>query len=433
MIVPNFARDIIRLAWLVLAVMILYTCEQAHAQIGSDAVPQQRIIPDRELLERELEESRIRLGAFRVQPLFTLRSLGYDSNVFSSFGGEETGDWTATLAGGARAIVPAGRKVFIRGHGLAEYAWFEEQELQRNLGWDGGASVLGLFNRMSAEVSGRTSETVGSLSSELDLPVVRNVTSFSARSELHVLPRTSFFAEVEARDYENSLRVDDEEAFPDIQLLDRVDSGWRVGARYDWSKTVNLSIATEFTETDFDRDDRQFDNESTALLAGIRIARSRYFLNVSGGYREVELTASPVDYSTLTGSYFALRSFGRRVEGEASGRRNIAYGLFENNPFFVETRNGVAGAVRLGRRTRVRAFVEAGNNDYPVAVSSGGPEFEGRFDRVRTAGGSLSILVFRTAELTIQVSETEFESNIEGFDRSVFRVTSGITFRGDVF
>ncbi|HUF16507.1 MAG TPA: hypothetical protein VMS12_00530 [Thermoanaerobaculia bacterium] len=430
---PAGSLDIIRLAVLLLVAGLSSPLVPLHAQIGSDAVPQQRIISERELLESQLEHSRIRLGSVRVQPLFALRSLGYDSNVFSSFDGEETGDWTATVAAGARAIVPAGRKVFIRGDGVAEYAWYEEQTLQRNLGWDAGASVLGLFNRMSAEVSGRTSETVGAVNSELDLPVVRNISSVIGRTELHMLPRTSFFAEAEARDHENSLRVEDPDSFPEVELLDRADAGWRVGARYAWSNSVDVSVASEWTRTRFDREERELDNEGVAFLAGIRISRPLYFLNVSGGYRSIELIASPVDYSTLTGSYFASRNFARRIDAEAFGRRNISYGLFADTPFFVETRNGVASAVRMGRRTRVRAFVEAGNNDYPAGVSTGGPESAGRFDRVRTVGGSLSVLLFRSAELTIQVSDTDFNSNIEGFDRSVFRVTSGITFRGDRF
>lgn len=415
------------------ALAIVMSALPLSAQIGSDSVPQERIVPERELLERQLRESRTRLGPLRIQPIFNIRSLGYDSNVFSSFDEGETGDWTAVVSGGARVIAPVGRKVFLRGDGAAEYAWFHEQDLQRNLGWDSGASVLGLFNMMSAELSARSSETVGSLSSELDLPVIRQVATFQGRTEFHLLPRTSFFAEAESRDHDNELRTRDDFDLPDVELLDRRDSGWRAGARYEYSETVSLSLAAELTETEFDQRDRGLDNETTAFLAGARIARPLYFINVSGGYRKVELTSRPVDYSTVTGSYFASRSLGRRTAVEIFGRRNIAYGLFENNPFFLETRNGAAGSVGLGRRLRIRAFAEGGNNDYPVAVSAGGPAELGRFDRVRTLGGSLSLLVFRNAELIVQLSETEFDSNLEGFDRSVFRITSGITFRGDFF
>ena len=425
---------IIRLVSLVLAgVALLATPVPLSAQIGSDSVPQERIVPERELLERQLRESRIRLGSLRVQPIFNLRSLGYDSNVFSSFDEEETGDWTAVVSGGARVIAPVGRKVFVRGDGAAEYAWFREQDLQRNLGWDTGASVLGLFNKLSVEASARSSETVGSLSSELDLPVIRQVVGFYGKTEFHLLPRTSFFAEAESRDHDNELRTRENTEFPDVELLDRTDSGWRAGARYAYSETVSLSVAAEVTETDFDQRERGLDNETTAFLAGARVSRPLYFINVSGGYRTVELTSAPVDYSTITGSYFASRSLGRRTAVEVFGRRNIAYGLFANRPFFLETRNGVAASVGIGRRTRIRGFAEGGNNDYPVAVSAGGPDEFGRFDRVRTLGGSVSILVFRNAELVVQLSETDFDSDLEGFDRSVFRITSGITFRGDLF
>jgi hypothetical protein len=259
------------------------------------------------------------------------------------------------------------------------------------------------------------------------------VDALQARGELHLLPRTSFFAEGELRSHDNEFRVRDEGNFPDVDLLDRTDRGGRIGARYAYSETINISLAAESTETEFDQRDRGLDNESQALLAGVRVARPLYFINVSGGYRTVELTSSPVEYSTVTGSYYASRSLGRRTTVEAFGRRNIAYGLFANNPFYLETRNGLAGGLSLGRRTRLRAFAEGGNNDYPVAVSSSEPGADGRFDEVRTLGGSISVLLFRNAELSVQLSDTEYDSNIPGFDRSVFRITSGITFRGDVF
>ena len=132
-------------------------------------------------------------------------------------------------------------------------------------------------------------------------------------------------------------------------------------------------------------------------------------------------------YSTNTGSYFVSYSLVAPFEIQVNGHKRVVYGLFAENPYFFENRNGASLIYRLGDRIAIRGFGDVGDNEYPRGLA-GGPI--PRVDDVVTVGGGFAIRLYRTAALTIVVSQSEFDSNIDQFDRSVVRVQSGISFGG---
>ena len=79
---------------------------------------------------------------------------------------------------------------------------------------------------------------------------------------------------------------------------------------------------------------------------------------------------------------------------------------------------------KLGRRSSLRAFAEAGRNDYTVAIP-GTPE---RQDDTLAVGASLDFLLGRELAWSLRAHRTELDSNLAGQDRTVTSFGAGITF-----
>jgi hypothetical protein len=403
------------------------------AQLAEDRVPQERIIPLRDQVKAELENYPHRLGPFRLFPQFQLRNLGYNNNVFGTED-NEVGDWTATVAAGTRYLMPFGRKVFLRGDLMPEYTYYQELEDNRTFGGTYSASLLGLFNEMSVEVGADRNDRVQIVTSESETParVIRD--GAVAKVDVDVLPRISLFGSFIEREYEYDANTGDD--IPLYDELERTDDALRAGIRYNVASFFSVSAAAEVTSSEFVVDPFERDNESNAVLLGVHYDRPRMFVNLSVGQREGEAknaASTFPSYEETTGSWFASYKLGAPIELEGFGHRGITYGLFTSNPYFLETRNGAGIRFRAGERAIVRPYAEFGSNDYPTPVLFGGYEQIVRSDDVTTYGATMFFRLWRNAALEVNAAQTEYDSNIPGYGRSVLRVSTGLTFRRDLF
>lgn len=406
------------------------------AQLASDEVPHERTLPAREQIQRDLQESRFHLGPFRILPRLVIRDSGYDSNIFGS-SENPVSDWTADVGLGARAILPAGRKIYFVAEAVPEYIWYARYSQRRTFGGLYRGSLLGFFNRMSVEVAGYDSKFPVILNSETETRVLQNLQDGSVRLEIDVTRTLSVFAsgEVEHARFSLGGQQPPQSVSLDVERLDRTDTASRAGIRYKVTPHFNVTLAAEGTRTNFVLDPGARDNKSRAYLLGIHYDRPRFFVNLSGGYRKGGLcrcTGLFPSYETATGSYFVSIIPARSLEVQLYGHRDVPYSLFQQNPYYVETRNGGGPSVHIGRRVTLRAFGEYGTNAYavPVEVESRPPVL--RRDTATTYGGGLSISLFRNGVLTGLVSHTRYESNLPQFNRSVFRFTTGFSLEGEI-
>lgn len=409
-------------------VVLLFSAHGALGQLTTDVVPQGRLIPKEQQIQRDLETARYRLGPFRLQPLLTLRDIGYSSNVFGT-PEDPISDWSATVSTGVKWTLPFGPKMYFRGEAAPEYTWFNELAERRFLGGTYSASALALFNRLSIEANAETSKELSLLNSETEAPAIRRLTDLSLDAEVDVLRRLSVFGRGQTQ--RHRYRREEVSRFPDLTRLpelDRDDSVFRAGVRYRFSTALNISMASETSRSEFTLDPSR-DNESKALLLGVHYERPRMYLNLTGGKRDGEPIRNSDfrPYSTTTGSYYFAYTLVAPLEVRLQGQRRVRYGLFESNPYFFETRNGVAVLSGVGRRLALRAFADVGENEYPTTAAAG----RFRTDKVLTYGGGFIVRTFRNMALTVIVSQTEYDSNFDNFDRSVIRVQSGLTLRGD--
>lgn len=403
----------------------------ALGQLTTDMVPRGRVVPVREELRQQIEQSKYHWGAVRVQPLLSLRNAGFQKNVLGSSEGAEVDDWQATIGGGARLIVPAGRKIFLRAHLLPEYNWYRTLEERRSFGGDYRASALALFNRMSVEVTAGRLMSVMPATSEDERPVPTTRDDLQVGTEIDVLRRVAVFAtfvsqrprfDVEGLGTRDSV----------VKQLERDDSAARIGIRYRVRPHFSVGAAVERTATAFVNDTGR-DNRTRAAMLTVQYDLPRTFLNAAISRRRGEPegggTFKPL--STTTGSYSISRRLTAPILVEFFGRRNLTYSVFESNAYFIENVNGLSASAQVARRVAIQASGDLGRNEYPVEIGVGAGRVTRR-DQRRSAAVGLAFQLTENAFLTIIGSSTHYDSNIAGFDRNLARVSTSLRFSGDL-
>jgi hypothetical protein len=418
----------------VAAAACLTIAAPAFAQLVTDTVPRQRTIPVQQEVEQAMAEAPWHFGAIRLQPKIGVSNFGYVDNVLGTSEEEAVDDYTATVRAGVNAYLPFGAKGAIKSSILPEYTWYQDLDYRRHFGGYYDVSAYGFFNRMTLEATAFTADTQTIVSSERETQAVLDADGFTGKVELEIFRRLSIFGGADVRNfaYEDPEELDDPEL--EFSRLDRRDSAVRAGVRYRWSSFLDVSVLSETTETEFDVTPLERDNESEAVLVGLHYDRPKFFVNLTGGTRDGKpLNGSSFpEYSETTGSWFAEYRLTAPIDVQGFGSRDVVYGLSSGNPYFLEDRIGAAIRFQLGRLLSVRVGTESGENDYPLPVMSSGALID-RVDDVSTQSASLSIPLLRNLALTFGASQSDYDSNIPGYDRSVLRWTSTIGLRREIF
>lgn len=406
--------------------LLALAAASASAQLASDQVPHERTLPMSEQVRQQLEASRWHFGAFRVQPAFAVRDFGFDNNVYGT-ADNRVSDWRSTVAAGVRTILPMGPKLYLRSDLVPEYTYYQKLTNRRAFGGEYGASVLGLFNRMTVRGGADLYKGIAPVSSELERAALGTRSDVNGELEIDVLRRLAVFGVAEGQRQRYNLTADERGLGSPLVPLERNETMTRGGVRYRFASYFDVSVAAERTRTNFVVDDVR-DNRTKAVIFGIHYDRPRSFLNLSVGNR----TGEPVDaisrfprFSTTTGSYYASHELAVRTIVDVYGHRGIGYSLTLENPYYLETRTGLGITIPLGYRILLRAYGETGTNAYPNAV---GPIK--RSDDVKTVGGGFAVKMFRDVSLIAAAYRTQYNSNIAGKDRSTFRITTSISARG---
>ena len=413
-----------------LGLAALLIAASASAQLADDQVPHERTLPVSEEIRMQLENSRLRLGVFRLQPTFAVRDFGYDNNVFGT-PNNPVGDWHSSVAAGAAFIVPGGSKLYLRGEAVPNYTYYQKLTTRRSLGGDYAASILGLFNRMTVEVGAQSSKQLGNVSSEVERPAIGTLMIATGTLEVDILRRLSLFGVAKGERTRFDLTADELAQGASLGVLERNESLARGGVRYRVTSFFDISAAAEKTRTTFLTGQGR-DNETTAAILGVHYDRPRSFVNVSVGSRKAEATdaasAAFPGFSTATGSYYASHELSAGLILDAYGHRGIGYSVTADNAYYLETRNGGGITVPLGQRFALRAFGETGANSYPIPENG-----VKRTDDVTAYGGGFALRLYRSLVLTTTASNTKYDSTTPGNSRSIFRVSTVVAAQTGLF
>lgn len=406
----------------------LLAAASARAQIVSDVVPLDRIVPVEEEVKADMDSARFRLGPIRLIPSIAVTNAGYDSNVFAT-SEDVVSDWTATFRAGARFLVPFGSKVYLRADAFPQYTWYADLAERRFFGGEYTGSLYGFFNRLSVELSSAYYERYRIFSSELDSRVFGKTTGGAGRIELEVSGPFSLYG---TGDY-SRIRFTQAGGPPDEDVTrnDRDQYAVGGGLRYRPSPSWSISAGAAQSWAEFVTTGAIRDNRSTAYLIGFAYNQPRLFVNLSGGYREGRAdngSAFP-EYSTGVGSLFVSFFPIRWLEVRGYGQRSVGYSLSLINPYYFENRIGGAVNIEILARLLLKGFAETGPNNYPLPELVAGEPVKRR-DEARIYGGGLSIKIVRNAVFTGTVSRSVYESNIPGAGRDYTRFTAFLGFGG---
>jgi hypothetical protein len=401
----------------------------AMAQLSTEAPARARTVPVAEQVKDESEHPRFRLGPFRMRRVFGLRA-GYDNNVF---GTEENkvGDWTVTAFGGVKYLLPSGPKTYLRGEVSPEYIWYNKTTAYRNFGGTYSAALLGLYNRMSVELGGRGQRTLTVVNSEAQRFARQDTLNGGLKLEVEILRRLSVYAGLEGvkvRYDDSGLPVSD---FNAVNNLDRTEIAGRGGVRYRFSEVLSLAVQAEQVRTQFVNQAQDRDNDVNSYVLVARLDQPRFYVDVTGGYREGTARYSDslfAPYRTGYYGFFVSYFVNRSLELQGYGWRRPINSLSLDNPYYFETRNGGGVSVGLGARVALRGFVLVGSNSYPVDVLVNGAPMR-RADDVTTFGGGFTFQIHRTTKLLVQGASDRYRSNVPGDDRSILRLFTGLSFR----
>ena len=412
----------------VLVIALTAIALPSFAQLASDEVPHERTISRSEQIQNQLSDSRWHFLAFRLQPIFGLHNTGYNSNVFGTVD-NPVSDWGGTVSAGVNVLLPLGRKMFITGVVNPEYTWYNRVESRRMMGGTFSGSLLGLYNHMSFETGASAEKTMVAVNSEVERATPGRKTDYIAKTEVDIFQRLSVFGSAQQEQQRYFEGGDTENLNP--QQLERDETYYRGGLRYKPRSFFDVSVAAETGRAQFVTATHN-DNSTNAVILGVRYDRPRFFMNFSGGTRHIEPRGQLSTFPTTTspmGSYFIEYQLVAPISIDAYGHQGLVYSLFADSRYFDEKRNGFGATWLVGHRIGLRAFGERGANSYP--------EIEGeavrRDDVVSVLGGSFGYRFYRNAVVIFTGSTTRFASNIDTFDRSVFRFEMTLSLTGNMF
>lgn len=428
-----------KLAWraaatAALAAAVALTPDAARAQLTADEVPRDRTVPPAEVLQRDLQDARLRLGPLRIIPMIKISEAGYDNNVFSRSADENPiGDWTVTAGAGGRAILPLGTKFYLKAVAVPEYIWYDKLVDRRTWGGTYEASFLALGNRLSAAVNGSYDKGSAILNSETQATVVQTEKDASGNLEIGLTRALSFVGGAEVLQRRYSPQGLDPAATFQAEEFNRTDSAALAGFRLKLTTSLDVTVGAQGTRSEFVETPQLRDNQSLALLGGVHFDRPRFFVNVAGGYRK----GSPFNgslfprYSATVGSYFISWNALGPLELQAYGHRRPVYSRIVSDQLYIESRYGGALQVRVGPRVAVRGYADTGTNAYPFRVLSDGSGR--RVDDARNYGGTLSVLLLGRTVVRAQAYQTDLRPNEAGVkERKIFRFFTSLSFNGEL-
>jgi hypothetical protein len=402
-----------------------------RAQMTSDVVPRDRIVPEQEEIKRVLERSRIRLGPIRFLPSFAFHNVGYDSNVFGS-NQDPQGDFTATVAAGTRLVVPLGTKLFFLGDAFPSYTWYASFPQFSKWGWTANASIAGYFNRMSVEVGGRTHQAVSRPTEEQQSPVLSKVERIFGNLDIDLTRRIALFGGAAAQKLrQEQLALPPPDQLPAV-FHNRTDEAYQGGFRFNIGSSWQIAPEVQYTTTNFVLEPGERNNTSTGYLMGIGYNRPALYINFIGGYRQGRPWngSSFPEYSEPVGSFFVSYFPRTWLEIRGYGEKSVDYSLSTTNPYLFHDSIGGGLNVQVHPSILLRAFATTGENDYPFPVIFEG-EPEKRIDDILRYGGGASIRVYKRLVLTALVTQRDNKSTIPANTYSYLQLSTFLNFSGE--
>jgi hypothetical protein len=396
------------------------------AQYTTPGGPEGRPYDRKQRLAQEAESARVRLGAVRLAPTFSLRDVEYVKNLLGSAAGSPPADFTATARAGFRAYLPTGSRVIWTAYALPEYVWWQKESARRHLDGAYGAGVDGFWNHLVLRAEAGSDASQQILTAEV--PRLTNVRSdhLIGSAELGLTGAFSAFA---SAGLTRQRTLGDPVKDPFVALLEALDRDERVeraGLRWRPGNWL-FGLGVEHSDVSFaNRAPGAVDRSNSGTAPVLEVARERGHLFFQADVAKRSLTAKQgaafATYDKVTGHATLSYEITSKVELFGYLNRNLVYSLQPDYSYFDDLRHGLSLHLALGKHTRANFFGETGTLGYTAIVASA-PH---RHDDLVAYGGAITYDLTHGALLSLVGSSTRLTSNLPGAKRSID--TLGITF-----
>jgi len=387
------------------------------------------LIPERELLETEVKEARIRLGPLKLRPILNIGNLGYTDNFYGTGEDEAEGDFTATVEGGVKAIVPVASRLFFRGSVLPSYSWYSTNTDRSAFGGTYDVSALYYVSRFSFEATAGSYTSTVNLSSEVEQPVEQDVLAGRLRAQYELGTRTVLVGDLNlARRRYGGTGLGAED-LATLSKLDGSDAVWSVGVRRKVGSRLLLGVSYEQGDLAFVNEGELRDATSSGVMGSAYLAKSRLDVNVYLGYRDFQPKSGStfVPWNGPSGGGTVSYALSRVFSLGAFARSNLVASLYADNAVYDERRAGATLGV-TPRRVSLRVTYETGANRYVAPTAQPDGSLVTRNDDVKTLRAGIRGQVGRILTIGIEASQDDYTSNVPGFDRSIFSIGTTVGF-----
>jgi hypothetical protein len=414
----------------VVAAGVLLFPRALAGQVSTGEEISERSLLPRAEIDQAITESRFRLGSVYLSPEVAIRDATYDSNIYGT-PENPIADFRTTVRAGLGLILPVGKNVFLRASAFPGYTWYAQLVERRFFGGEYGGSVRVFANRLTLEASADYSRADVLFSSEVQTRAIQELDTYRLGAELRVLPRFFIYGEAQLQRFRYS-GPGAEPVTLGPSITNRTTKLARGGIRYRLNENVRLAAGYEEARAEFVALPEQYDNVTRIVVGTVYYDRKKLFVKVSGGYSEEKPIhgSTILPFSGMTGSGSVSYTLLRPLDVQAFAGRNLNYGV--SSPYYVATRYGGGVVFRIGWRLRMRGFGSLGTDSYstPVAVPGGG--LVDRRDDVKDYGGSLAFLFTPRIQATFAATESRYNSNVVGNDRSFFRWSVSLLLGGNL-
>lgn len=376
-------------------------------------------VSTKERLEAAVEEARYHLGPIAWSPWFAVKDVTYikGDELVTSGGGY---DLTATAAAGVHAYLRPRPSLYFAAHAIPEYAWWKDNEKRTVTNWSYGAGAFVFSSRFTLEAAVTSARHQEYVSSEFEQLVNTRRDESRATVELPLFGRLAVYASGSATEWR--YRKDDLEGSAGELLLslDRDENRIGGGVRVRLREGFSFGVGAERLDIDFLRPDRDRSSSGTSPVAEVAWEGGALALGARASWVSLEPKEGSqfIPFEDVLGSVQLRYEPAGRTSIVAYTGRTLGFSYLDERPYYADTRTGLSLERRLGWRSGVRIFVEAGNQDFTAVDGGAGA----RAEDLTAVGGALTLQVRRSLSVTIGASRSEYDSQDAERDRSVTRI-----------
>jgi hypothetical protein len=379
---------------------------------------------------RIVETLRFSLGPIKLDPLISLRDVGYDDNIYYENSG--VGDYTGTLSFDVKAYLPVRHSLILYVEEKPEYNFYLHQTRERLLTNTYGAGLKYLlFGRFVLTGAFQSAESQRRQTPELGRPTRDTSRVFSLGLYYETARKTSLglYAQSNTLSYE-----DIQTPQGDIPLSQTLNHQERSAYMEFYYRVFAESVfflrggATRYIFDSATATDR--DSTSYQAYAGLRLPRAGPLRGtIALGYKTlVPRLGTLASYAGIVGNAEVEARFGW-FSLRGLYQRDIMFSYDDTEFAYVGNRYRGGLSIYPFSFLRLDYGYETGSSDYPDVwnVPTGSGALPHRRDTLTVGTAGIIVRLFRTTGIGITYNRSVWISTTVGFDRKRNYIAAYVT------